>query len=62
MKKVFNNKGFTLFELLAVLAILAIVAGIAVPRVMQTISNARVQALETEMELVASSVQRMLVE
>jgi type II secretory pathway pseudopilin PulG len=48
--------------LLAVLAILAIVAGIAVPRVMQTIRNARVSALEAEMQLVANTVQRMFME
>jgi len=62
MKKFFKNSGFTLFELLAVLAILAIVAGIAVPRVMQTITNSRIQALEAEMQLVASAVQRMVME
>ena len=43
MKK-FKNAGFTLFELLAVLAIMAIIAGIAVPRVMQTIKNARIRS------------------
>jgi prepilin-type N-terminal cleavage/methylation domain-containing protein len=62
MKKFFKNYGFTLFELLAVLAILAIIAGIAVPRVMQTIKNARIQALQSEMQLVANSVQRLLME
>ncbi len=62
MKKFFKNHGFTLFELLAVLAILAIIAGIAVPRVMQTIKNARIQAIRSEMQLVANSVQRMLME
>ncbi|MFP4698619.1 MAG: type II secretion system protein [Eubacteriales bacterium] len=62
MKKFFKNSGFTLFELLAVLAILAIVAGIAVPRVLQTITNARVTALEAEMQLVGTTVQRMFTE
>lgn len=55
-------QGFTLFELLAVLAIMAIIASIAVPRVMQTINNARAAALESNMRLIASSVQRYVIE
>ena len=61
MKK-FKNAGFTLFELLAVLAIMAIIAGIAVPRVMQTITNARIEAIESELNMIANSVQRYAVE
>ena len=61
MKK-FKNAGFTLFELLAVLAIMAIIAGIAVPRVMQTITNARIEAIESEMNMIANAVQRYVVE
>lgn len=57
-----NNKGFTLFELLAVLAILSIIAAIAVPRVMQTIKNARIEALKSNMQLIANSMQRYVTE
>ena len=57
-----KNAGFTLFELLAVLAIMAIIAGIAVPRIMQTITNARIQAVKSEMGMVANAVQRYAVE
>ncbi len=38
MKKL-NNKGFTLLEVLAVIVIIAIVGGIAVPNVLNIISN-----------------------
>ena len=57
-----KNKGFTLFELLAVLAILSIIAAIAVPRVMQTIKNARIEALKSNMQLIANSMQRYVTE
>ncbi len=61
-KKFFKNYGFTLFELLAVLAIMAIIAGIAVPRVTQTIKNARIEALKNNMQLIANSMQRYATE
>ncbi len=60
--KVLFKRGFTLFELLAVLAIISIVAGITIPRVMQTIKNAKIEKIMNEMSLVHDALLRMITE
>ncbi|MBR6689974.1 MAG: prepilin-type N-terminal cleavage/methylation domain-containing protein [Bacilli bacterium] len=52
-----KNKGFTLIELLAVIVILAIIALIATPIILGIIDDARKEAKERTVELVASGVQ-----
>lgn len=58
MKKNFNNKGFTLIELMVVIVILGILAGLIVPRIMSRPEEARqakamiqIESLETTLKL-----------
>ena len=48
MKKVLNNKGFTLVELLAVIVILAVLALVAMPNVTSMMKQARKDSFTTE--------------
>ena len=48
MKKMKNNKGFTLVELLAVIVVLAIVMGLAVVGISQVLDNTRKSAFATD--------------
>jgi len=57
-----RQSGFTLIELLAVVAILGILAGIAVPRVLGAIQNARVAADAANIAMLQSAVERWAVE
>lgn len=57
-----RQSGFTLIELLAVVAILGILAGIAVPRVLGAIQNARVAADDANIAMLQSAVERWAVE
>lgn len=48
MKKIRNNKGVTLAELLAVITIMGIIAAIAIPAIGNVITNARMGAAESD--------------
>ncbi|HWL13758.1 MAG TPA: prepilin-type N-terminal cleavage/methylation domain-containing protein, partial [Ureibacillus sp.] len=47
-KRIKNEKGLTLIELLAVIVILAIVAAIAVPAIGNIIENSKIKALKSD--------------
>ena len=49
-----KKNGFTLVELLAVIVILAIILVIAVPKITDTIDNARKGSLESSVKMVAA--------
>ncbi|MCD6152709.1 MAG: type II secretion system major pseudopilin GspG [Syntrophobacterales bacterium] len=58
MKRNFNNRGFTLIELMVVIVILGILAGLIVPRIMNRPEEARqakarmqIESLETALKL-----------
>jgi len=53
-----KKNGFTLVELLAVIVILAIILVIAVPKIANTITNARKGALESSAKLIAAGAER----
>lgn len=53
-----GQKGFTLIELLVVVAILGILAGIAAPRVMDAIDNARVRKAQADMVVIKDALER----
>ena len=57
-----RQSGFTLIELLTVVAILGILAGIAVPRVLGAIQNARVAADAANIAMLQSAVDRWAME
>ena len=54
-KKLGNEKGMTLIELLAVIVILAIIAAIAVPAISNIIDNSRVGAIKSDAQNVMSA-------
>ncbi len=57
-KRLGNQKGFTLIELLVVVAILGILAGIAAPRVMDAINNARAKKAMADMTVIRDALER----
>ncbi|WP_394119736.1 prepilin-type N-terminal cleavage/methylation domain-containing protein [Planococcus donghaensis] len=56
-KKLNNEKGMTLIELLAVIVIIAIIAAIAIPAISNIIENSRVGAIKSDAQNVLSAVQ-----
>ena len=52
-----KKNGFTLVELLAVIVILAIILVIAVPKITDTIDNARKGSLESSVKMVAAQAE-----
>ena len=54
-KRIKNEKGLTLIELLAVIVILAIVAAIAIPAIGNIIANSKVKAIKADAANVLSS-------
>lgn len=59
-KKLKNEKGFTLVELLLVIVVMGIIAGIAAPRVMQNTNAIKTKADEKAAEMVVSKVESMI--
>ncbi len=57
-KHLSGQKGFTLIELLVVVAILGILAGIAAPRVMDAINNARARKAEADQVVIRDALER----
>ncbi|WP_372869349.1 prepilin-type N-terminal cleavage/methylation domain-containing protein [Planomicrobium okeanokoites] len=54
-KKLGNEKGMTLIELLAVIVILAIIAAIAIPAISNIIENSRVGAVKSDAQMALSA-------
>jgi len=52
-----KNKGVTLIELLIVVLILAALAAIAVPRVVQSATNAKSYACQTNIDIINSAIE-----
>lgn len=59
MKKILNNKGFTLVELLAVIVILAVLALVALPNVTNLMNESRKGAFVSEVENFTSQVETL---
>ena len=57
MVGIMKRKGVTLIELLIVVLILAALAGIAIPRISQSASNAKVNACATNIDVINSSIE-----
>lgn len=56
-KRIKNEKGLSLVELLAVIVILAIVAAIAIPAIGNIIENSRVKALKADALTIANAAE-----
>lgn len=54
MKKIINNKGFTLVELLAVLVILSAIMGIAIPSITSSMERSKEKQNEQKKEMLES--------
>ncbi|RJQ08405.1 MAG: prepilin-type N-terminal cleavage/methylation domain-containing protein [Bacillota bacterium] len=57
-KHLSGQKGFTLIELLVVVAILGILVGLAAPRVLSAIDNARARRAEADMVVIRDALER----
>ena len=57
-----SERGFTLIELLVVIAILGVLSGIAVPRVLTSLADARLRANEANMQIIQSAVERLAID
>ena len=57
-----NQAGFTLIELLVVIAILAVIAGIAVPRVLTSLENAKTRADASNRAIIQSAWERYTID
>ncbi|MFD1863957.1 prepilin-type N-terminal cleavage/methylation domain-containing protein [Planococcus chinensis] len=56
-KKLKNEKGMTLIELLAVIVIIAIIAAIAIPAIGNIINNSRVGAIKSDAQMIISAAE-----
>ena len=61
-KKYFNDKGFTLVELLAVIVILAIIMLIAIPAVLSVLESARIKSFTEYVDKSTGLAQKQLAE
>lgn len=61
-KKIKNNKGFTLIELVVVIAILGILAAIAVPKLSNTTGKAATAANEANIRILKSAATMFIAE
>ena len=57
-----NKKGFTLVELLAVIVVLAIILVIAVPRILETIKQSKIGAIQSSTKLIAKTAEQKQLE
>ncbi|QOR34066.1 calcium-binding protein [Clostridium sp. 'deep sea'] len=57
-----NNQGFTLLELLAILALITVVSAVSAPKIINTVNTAKEQKIISDMENIASALQRFCVE
>ena len=62
VKKIFNDKGFTLVELLAVIVILAIIMLIAIPVVLDTMENAKRKSFIEYVDKILITSQKQVLE
>ena len=53
-----KKNGFTLVELLAVIVILAIILVIAVPKISDTINNAKKGSMASSVKMIAAAAER----
>lgn len=56
-EKNFNNKGFTLIEVLAVLVILGLIMAIAIPNITDSLDRQSCKMVETRVKLIESAAQ-----
>lgn len=59
-KKVLNNKGFSLVELIVVIAIMAVLAGVAAPQVIKYIDQSKEAADASNIAMLENAVQMAL--
>ncbi|MCL6600094.1 MAG: type II secretion system protein GspG [Alicyclobacillus macrosporangiidus] len=57
-----SEAGVTLIELLAVVVILGVIAGVAIPSVMSSIENSKVNTTKQSMAVIAEALQRYAVQ
>lgn len=62
LKRLRNQKGFTLVELLVVIAILAVLAAIVIPRVVNNIGTARTTADASNRTMLQSAAERYFID
>jgi len=55
-KKMRNNKGFTLIEMVVVLAVVAILAAILTPTIAKNINDAKIARANNEVQVIASAI------
>jgi general secretion pathway protein G len=58
LKKKASDEGLTLIELLAVIVILAIIAAIAIPIILVSVNNAKINTTEQDLNIIADALNR----
>ncbi len=58
LKKKASDEGLTLIELLAVIVILAIIAAIAIPIILISVNNAKINTTEQDLNIIADALNR----